>query len=67
MSRAGLPLQVRVAVEEIVQEVGQAQWVSLTGLRRRVRRRALKAVGDLYRSGENLGHDSVPSLTGLNG
>jgi hypothetical protein len=65
MSRAGLPLEVRVAVEEILQELGQAQRVSLTGLQRWVRRRALKALGNLYRSGETSGHDSALSLTGL--
>jgi hypothetical protein len=56
---------VRVAVEEILEELGQAQRLSQAGLRRRVRRSALKTLGNLYRSGGNLGHDSTLSLTGL--
>lgn len=65
LSRAGLPAQVLVAVEEILQDLGQAYELSRAGLRRRVRRSALKTLGNLCRSGANLGQDGPLSLTGL--
>lgn len=65
LSRAGLPAQVRVAVEEILQDLGQAYELSRAGLRRRVRRSALKTLENLCRSGVNLGQDAPLSLTGL--
>jgi hypothetical protein len=57
---------VRAAVEELLEELGQAQRLSQAGLRRRVRRSALKTLGNIYRSGGDLGHGSTLSLTGLN-
>jgi hypothetical protein len=65
MSRAGLSAQVCGAVEEILEELGQAQRLSQAGLRRRVRRSALKTLGNIYRSAGNRGHDPTMSLTGL--
>ncbi len=65
LSLTGLSVQLRDAVEEIVEELGQAQRLSLTGLRRRVRRIASKTLGKIERDGENLGHDPSLSLTGL--
>jgi len=65
MSRAGLSPQVLVVVEEILEELGQAQRLSLAGLRRRVRRSALKGLENLCRGDGDLGHDSTLSLTGL--
>jgi len=66
MSQAGLSAQLRIVVEEILDEVGQAQRLSQAGLRRRVRRTALKTLGNIYRSAGNPGHDPTMSLTGLN-
>jgi hypothetical protein len=65
LSRTGLPTQVRAAVEEILQDLGQAYELSRAGLRRRVRHSALKRLGNLCRSGANLGQDAPLSLTGL--
>jgi hypothetical protein len=53
-------------VEEILQEMGQAQRRSQAGLRRRVRRNALKTLSEMCRSAGNSGHDRSMSLTGLN-
>ncbi len=47
LSRTGLPAEVRAAVEEILEELGQAQRLSQTGLRRRVRRKALQTLGEI--------------------
>lgn len=66
LSQAGLSAQVLVAVKEILEELGQAQRVSQAGLRRRVRRSALKTLGNIYQGGRNAEHDSPLSLTGLN-
>ena len=44
VSLTGLSLQVRVVIAEMEREVGQAYRLSLTGLRRRLRRKALKTV-----------------------
>jgi len=49
-----------------MEELGQAQRLSQAGLRRRVRRHALKTLGEMCRSAENSGHDRTLSLTGLN-
>ena len=64
VSLTGLAAQVVDTVEQIVEEVGQAQRLSLTGLSRRVRRIALKAQRKTERNGENVGQDSPVSLTG---
>jgi hypothetical protein len=66
MSQAGLYAQLCGVVEEILQELGQAQRLSQAGLRRRVRRNALKTLGDMCRNAGNSGHDRTMSLTGLN-
>lgn len=65
LSRAGLSAQVGAIVEEIFHDLGQAYRLSQAGLRRRVRRSALKRLGNLCRSGANLGQDAPLSLTGL--
>jgi hypothetical protein len=65
MSQAGLSAQVCGAVEEILEELGQAQRLSQAGLRRRVRRNVLKTLGEMSRSVGDLGHDPTMSLTGL--
>jgi hypothetical protein len=52
-------------VEEILQEMGQAHRLSQAGLRRRVRRNALKTLGEMCRSAGNSGQDRSLSLTGL--
>lgn len=66
LSRAGLYAQLCGVVEEILQELGQAQRLSQAGLRRRVRRNALKTLGEMWCSAWELGHDRTMSLTGLN-
>jgi len=66
MSQAGLSTKLHGVVEEILEEVGQAQRLSQAGLRRRVRRNVLKTLGKICRSGGELGHDRPMSLTGLN-
>ena len=66
MSQAGLSAKVYVVVEEILEELGQAQRLSQAGLRRRVRRNVLKTLAEMSRSGGDLGHDAPLSLTGLN-
>jgi hypothetical protein len=53
-------------VEAILQEVGHAHRRSQAGLRRRVRRNALKTLGEMCRSARNSEHDRSLSLTGLN-
>lgn len=65
-SLAGLSVQLHAAIEEIVEELVQAQRVSLTGLRGRARRIAWKTLRKIERDAENLGHDPSLSLTGLN-
>jgi len=65
LSQAGLYAQLCGVVEEILQELGQAQRLSQAGLRRRVRRSALKTLGEMCRSAGNSGHDRTMSLTGL--
>ncbi len=44
VSLTGLSPQVRVVIAEMEREVGQAYRLSLTGLRRRLRRKALKTL-----------------------
>ncbi len=65
VSLTGLCAQLGDAVEEIVRNVGQEQRLSLTGLRRRLRRLALKAQGEIERGAEDLGRGSPVSLTVL--
>ena len=65
VSLTGLSAQLGDAVEEIVRNVGQEQRLSLTGLRRRLRRMALKAQGGIERGAESLGQGLPVSLTGL--
>ena len=55
LSQAGLSVQLRDAVEEIIEDLGQAQRLSLTGLRRRLRRIAMKTLGKTDRSAGNIG------------
>jgi hypothetical protein len=59
-------VQVGAAVEEILAELGQVQRLSQTGLRRRLRRTALKTLGKICWRGAELGQDAALSLTGLN-
>ena len=66
LSQAGLDAQVCGVVEELLEELGQAQRLSQAGLRRRVRRHALKTLGEMCRSAGDSGHDRTMSLTGLN-
>jgi len=49
----------------MLQELGQAQRLSQAGLRRRVRRQALKTLGAMCRSAGDWGQDRSTSLTGL--
>jgi hypothetical protein len=65
LSQAGLYAQLCGVVEEILQELGQAHRLSQAGLRRRVRRSALKTLGEMCRGATDLGHDRTMSLTGL--
>jgi hypothetical protein len=58
-------VQVAEVVEEMMEKVGQAQRLSLTGLRRRLRRIALKTLEKIDREAGNLGHEPSLSLTGL--
>ena len=64
MSQAGLRWELNGIVEEILEEVGQAQRRSQAGLRRRVRRNVLKTLGEICRPRGDLGHDRAMSLTG---
>jgi len=66
LSQAGLAAQLSRVVEEILEELGQAQRLSQAGLRRRVRRNALKTLGEMCRSSGDWGHDRTMSQTGLN-
>jgi hypothetical protein len=66
LSQAGLSAQLYGVVEEILQELGHAQRRSQASLRRRVRRQALKTLGEMCRSAGDWGHDRSLSLTGLN-
>lgn len=65
LSRAGLSLKLYGVVEEILEEVGQAQRLSQAGLRRRVRRNVVKTLGEICRNGGDLGHDPAMSQAGL--
>jgi hypothetical protein len=65
-SQAGLSTKLYSVVEEILQELGHAHRRSQAGLRRRVRRQALKTLGDMCRSAGDSGQDRTRSLTGLN-
>ena len=67
LSQAGLSAKLHGVVEEILHELGHAQRRSQAGLRRRVRRNALKALGEMWCSARDLGEDAPMSLTGLNG
>lgn len=64
-SLTGLRAQALDAVEEIVETVGQAQRLSLTGLRRGLRRKALKTLAKMAVGGGHVGQDRGSSLTGL--
>jgi len=55
LSQAGLSVQLRDAVEEIIEDLGQAQRLSLTGLRRRLHRITVKTLGKMDQSAGNLG------------
>jgi hypothetical protein len=55
LSRAGLSVQVIEAIEQIVEDVGQAQRLSQAGLCRRVRRIAMKILGETDRGAESFG------------
>ena len=65
LSQAGLSVQLRDAIEETTKELGQAQRLSLTGLRRRLRRITRQTFGKIERGAENVGHDPSRSLTGI--
>jgi len=66
MSRAGLVAKLYGVVEEILEEVGQAQRLSRAGLRRRVRRNVVRIAAEMSQGGGYPGHDVTMSLTGLN-
>jgi hypothetical protein len=51
--------------EEILADLGQAERLSRTGLRRRMRRNVLKTLLRWYRSSADLGQDPPLSPTGL--
>jgi hypothetical protein len=55
LSLAGLSSQLLESIEQIVETVGQAQRVSLAGLCRRIRRIAVKTLGEMERCGEYFG------------
>lgn len=50
----------------MLDELGQVQRLSQTGLRRRLRRTVLKTLEKMSCGGAELGQDGPPSLTGLN-
>ena len=60
LSRAGLEAQVSEVVDEIMKELGQAQRLSQAGLRRRVRRHALKALVGNVVQGRGFGTGCEP-------
>ena len=66
LSQAGLSAKLCGVVEELLEELGHAQRLSQAGLRRRVRRNALKTLGAMCRSAGDSGQDPPLSLTGLN-
>jgi hypothetical protein len=55
MSRAGLLAEVRAAIEEMVKNLGQSQRLSQAGLRRQVRREALKILAEFLPRGAEAG------------
>ena len=55
MSQAGLYVQMQDIIEEIMEDLGQAQRLSLTGLRRRLHRIALKTYEKIERDAMNSG------------
>jgi hypothetical protein len=55
LSLTGLSVQVLETIEQTVDDLGQAQRLSLTGLRRRLRFIALKNLGEMERGAENFG------------
>lgn len=55
LSLTGLSFQVLESIEQTIEDLGQAQRLSLTGLRRRLRRIALKKQGEMERGAENFG------------
>jgi hypothetical protein len=59
VSRAGLVAEVRAAVEEMLEKLGQAQRLSLAGLRRQVRRDALKILAEFLPQGAESGTRSA--------
>jgi hypothetical protein len=65
LSRAGLSAEVLDLAEEILADLGQAERLSRTGLRRRMRRNVLKTLLRRYRSSADLGQDPPLSRTGL--
>ncbi len=55
LSLTGLSLHVPETIEQTIEDSGQAHRLSLTGLRRRLRRIALKTPGEMERGAENFG------------
>ena len=55
LSQAVFPVQLRDAVDEIVEDLGQAQRLSRASLRRRLRRITMKTLGKMDRSAGDLG------------
>jgi len=55
MSLTGLSFQMVETIEQTIEDLGQAQRLSLTGLRRRLRCIALKNLGEMERGAENFG------------
>jgi hypothetical protein len=55
LSLAGLSSQLVESIEQLVENVGQAQRVSLAGLCRRIRRIAMKTLGEMQRCGQDFG------------
>jgi hypothetical protein len=55
VSLTGLSTQLGDAIEEIVGDLGQAQRLSLAGLRRRLRRSTLKALGKIEQAWQESG------------
>jgi hypothetical protein len=63
LSRAGLPAQVVGLVEEILEELGQAQRLSQAGLSRQARRKMLRVLAKSFTAGADLGQDRPLSRT----
>ena len=55
VSLTGLSPQVRVMLTEMEREMGQLYRLSLTGLRRRLRRKTLKSLGKMAREARDCG------------